>query len=195
MGQQTRPLDVAAVAGELKLKIFAVTFAFLVLTLSACVSSAEEDGSAGPQGDKLRQLGQRLVRRNFLRFGKRSGSPPATEDESQLRQQLQQAGPGEQYELMLMSGKHPHKSKTRSFLRFGKRAENFLRFGKANSMMQYAGKPPQPMLAEPAAYVGAAGGDWEQKLLAMLSRLDREEDDEEGQQQYAKKSNDFLRFG
>ena len=41
-------------------------------------------------------------------------------------------GEGEQYEASVMSGQHPHKSNTRSFLRFGKRADNFLRFGKSS---------------------------------------------------------------
>ena len=131
--------------------------------------------SAGAdQQDRLQELGQRLVRRNFLRFGKRSNiSPDATfpmkKDEPPAAQQ--QAGPGEQYELMLMAGKHPHKSSTRSFLRFGKRADNFLRFGKS--------------LEQP--------GDWEQRLVALLNRLDK--DDDEDIRNYAKKSNDFLRFG
>ena len=93
-------------------------------------------------------LGQRLVRRNFLRFGKRSGpaSPaagpgpmmimhpgwPQVKRAQVKRKASGEQGEGEQYEASVMSGQHPHKSNTRSFLRFGKRADNFLRFGKSS---------------------------------------------------------------
>ena len=49
----------------------------------------------------------------------RSGSPPAASGD---------VGEGEQFEASVMSGQHPHKSNTRSFLRFGKRAADYLRF-------------------------------------------------------------------
>ena len=42
-----------------------------------------------------------------------------------------ESGEGEKYEASVMNGQHPHKSNTRSFLRFGKRRDNFLRFGRS----------------------------------------------------------------
>merc|ERR1712083_991940 len=83
-----------------------------------------EYGSADSDDKEQYVLPQRLVRREFLCFGKRS-DPPA-EDEGQ-------EGMDEIYnesDMNLNDEEGVHEANPRSFLRFGKRSENYLRFGK-----------------------------------------------------------------
>ncbi len=85
-------------------------------------------------------LPQRLVRRNFLRFGKRADSGTSAENAAHT------SGEDEVFESTVMASPM-HKSSPRSFLRFGRssgksgnsyrngylksrRSDNFLRFGK-----------------------------------------------------------------
>jgi len=110
--------------------------------------------------DNGMSFNQRLVRRNFLRFGKRSGSPPAASGD---------VGEGEQFEASVMSGQHPHKSNTRSFLRFGKRAADYLRFGKRSADYLRFGKRAADYLR-----FGKRGADY---------------------LRFGKKADNFLRFG
>lgn len=205
-----------------------------LILLLALVDLAAGAATAAADGQGMQGLGQRLVRRNFLRFGKRSGSGPASPAAgpgpmlimpsdplasrhlSAVSKRKADEGEGEQYEASVMSGQHPHKSNTRSFLRFGKRADNFLRFGKSSmheaapdyQYQLYYG-PDWPAVAEQGS------ADWESRLLSMLSRLNQGDDDQdeaEGpdhQENYKlrhqqeqlfnqiaeKKANDFLRFG
>ena len=102
----------------------------LIAITSLCECTTEQDQLATQQ-DRLNVLGQRLVRRNFLRFGKRSGGGAILHDDDEnyyfpdtklnkREDAPPPTGPGELYEAMLM-GKQPHSTSARSFLRFGKR--------------------------------------------------------------------------
>jgi len=201
----------------------------LILVLALVVLAAGA-ANATADAEAMQGLGQRLVRRNFLRFGKRSGpamnpvimmSGPVAEppQPTPVKRKAADEGEGEQYETSVMSGQHPHKSNTRSFLRFGKRADNFLRFGKS-SMHETSPDDQQYQIYYGPAW-GAAGtgeqgsGDWESRLLRMLSRLNQGDGDDNAdgpdyqtenyklrhQQEQLfnqiaeKKANDFLRFG
>lgn len=189
-----------------KSTLLAVLFVFLAIT-SLCECTTEQDQPATQQ-KKLNALGNRLVRRNFLRFGKRSGPGGISQGDddgyysfgnTKLRKREDPAptGPGELYEAMLM-GKQPHSTSARSFLRFGKRdlyptqsmmagvaskrrADNFLRFGKSIDDDHRA----EELL-----------GRWKKFLLVMLAKVAEEEDELlHNRQVLDKKSSDFLRFG
>lgn len=100
-----------------KKRVMRLSKALVILAalLASClVSRAEADND-----DSDPSLPLRLVRRNFLRFGKRSHFG---DDEPS------HSGSGEIFEQMSMVNS-AHKSSPRSFLRFG-RSDNFLRFGK-----------------------------------------------------------------
>ena len=184
---------------------FVVFLAVLLAISSLCECTTEEDQPATQQ-KQFNALGQRLVRRNFLRFGKRSGPSPVIRDDddegiyfggdkiNKRGESPAPTGPGELYEAMLM-GKQPHSTSARSFLRFGKRApfptqsmgaekrraDNFLRFGKS------VGEDPT---------VEDLLGRWKKFLLIMLAKVAEEEDALlHNRQAIEKKAGDFLRFG
>jgi len=99
---------------------------FLALIVANLLVNGEPFYSNGKQSAYPFFMPQRLVRRNFLRFGKRSAAP----DES-LAPGEESAGMEEHFSGVSPSNAGVHKSFTRSFLRFGKRrSDNFLRFGK-----------------------------------------------------------------
>jgi len=187
-------------------KLVVALVVFLAIT-SLCECTSEKDQPATQQ-KKLNVYGQRLVRRNFLRFGKRSGPDALTRDDDDdeddysfgnyklmKRQDPAPTGPGEQYTAMLMSKNKPHSTSARSFLRFGRsglsptqsmsaskrRADNFLRFGK---------RIPDDHREEQLL------GRYKKFLLLMLAKVAEEEDELLRQRQVMdKKSSDFLRFG
>ena len=188
---------------ESKLLVALVVF---IATLSLCECASENDQLATQQ-KQLNPFQQHLVRRSFLRFGKRSdpnllgSNDDDNEDYYSLgnyklikRDDPAPTGPGERYEAMLM-GKQPHSTSARSFLRFGRsglaptqsmsamkrRADNFLRFGK---------RIPDDHREEQML------GRWKKFLLVMLAKVAEEEDELlHDRQVMDKKSSDFLRFG
>ena len=108
---------------------------------------------------------ERLIRSNFLRFGKRDDAAANTVNTDN--------GMDEVTDNMTISNK-VHKSSPRSFLRFGKRrSDNFLRFGKRGNNDEEEGEE------EPCSPLGH---------FFMICRLDV------GGSRY-KKARDFLRFG
>ena len=185
---------------------FVVVLLVLLAISSLCECTTEEDQPATQQ-KQFNALGQRLVRRNFLRFGKRSGTGPIIRDGdddegiyfggdkiNKRGDSPAPTGPGELYEAMLM-GKQPHSTSARSFLRFGKRvpfptqsmgaekrrADNFLRFGKS--------------IGEDHT-VEDLLGRWKKFLLIMLAKVAEEEDALLHNGRFIeKKASDFLRFG
>ena len=189
-----------------KSKLIFALIVFLALS-SLCECTSEKDQLATQQ-KQLNPFQQHLVRRSFLRFGKRSGpdlsssNDDGDEDYYSLgNYKLMKrgddpapTGPGERYEAMLM-GKQPHSTSARSFLRFGRsgisptqsidsskrRADNFLRFGK---------RIPNDLREEQML------GRWKQFLLVMLAKVAEEEEELlHNRQVMEKKSSDFLRFG
>lgn len=179
-----------------------------ILSAAAGVSGGETDVLAeggdevarfANQASDLRSMvhNPALVRRNFLRFGKRSTSLTDEEKDQEMRE----------IEILSKFGKHPtggenlnpeigllepsrdHSIKTRSFLRFGKRAPlfglpgvksyykrkaDFLRFGKRSGGDLQMFRDPLDL------------GD----INSLLENVHHSED-----QVRAKKANDFLRFG
>jgi hypothetical protein len=91
---------------------------FLLLILPSTLATDDFDpGTAGnSESQDTDGTEPRLVRRNFLRFGKRS-DPEA----GAWMKRESENGPGEIYESTVV-GLHPHRSSPRSFLRFGKRS-------------------------------------------------------------------------
>merc|ERR1712021_66904 len=90
-------------------------------------------GEASTGNGNTFALPQRLVRREFLRFGKRSGE----QEEETLGMEsepnfegLPEVGMSEIYDGNSLQDDIAHEAKQRSFLRFGKRSENYIRFGK-----------------------------------------------------------------
>lgn len=188
-----------------KSKIVVALFVFLAIS-TVCECTSEKDQLATQQ-KQLNPFQQHLVRRSFLRFGKRSGPDlsSSNDDEDEDYYSLGNynlmkraddpapTGPGERYEAMLM-GKQPHSTSARSFLRFGRsglsptqsygskrRADNFLRFGK---------RIPDELREEQML------GRWKKFLLVMLAKVAEEEDELlHSRQVMDKKSSDFLRFG
>lgn len=184
-------------------KILVALVAFLAIS-SVSEATSEKDQLATQQ-KQLNPFQQHLVRRSFLRFGKRSGLDTSfdynDEDYNNLgnyklikREDPSPTGPGEQYAAMIM-GKQPHSTSARSFLRFGRsglaptqsvdaskrRADNFLRFGK---------RIPDDHREEQML------GRWKKFLLVMLAKVAEEEDALlHDRQVMDKKSSDFLRFG
>jgi len=180
---------------------------FLAIS-SLCECTSEKDQLATQQ-KQLNPFQQHLVRRSFLRFGKRSNpalSNANDDDDDDYYSLLlphkpmkraddpAPTGPGEQYAAMLM-GKQPHSTSARSFLRFGRsglsptqsmasskrRADNFLRFGK---------RVPDDHREEQML------GRWKKFLLVMLAKVAEEEEELlHSRQVMDKKSSDFLRFG
>merc|ERR1712183_18062 len=77
-------------------------------------------------------LPQRLVRREFLRFGKRSGELQdetlGIENEPNIEGLSE--GMSEIYDGNSLQDDIVHEAKQRSFLWFGKRSEDYMRFGK-----------------------------------------------------------------
>lgn len=188
-----------------KSKLMLALFVLLAIT-SLCECTTEQDQTATQEQKQFNALGQRLVRRNFLRFGKRSHGPviQGLDDDDEdyylgnkkmdKRGDPAPTGPGELYEAMLM-GKQPHSTSARSFLRFGKRglyptqsmaaskrrADNFLRFGKS---------------VDDENRVEDLIGQWKKFLLIQLAKAQDEEDALlHNRQVLDKKSSDFLRFG
>jgi len=183
-------------------KLLVALVVFLAIS-SVCEGTSEKDQLATQQ-KQLNPFQQHLVRRSFLRFGKRSGSDSSFDDDDDYvnlanyklmkREDPAPTGPGEQYAAMIM-GKQPHSTSARSFLRFGRsglaptqsldaskrRADNFLRFGK---------RVPDDHREEQLL------GRWKKFLLVMLAKVAEEEDALLNQRQVMdKKSSDFLRFG
>jgi len=176
---------------------------FVALAIFALGEGTTEKDQLATQDQNINVLGQRLVRRNFLRFGKRSGSDLTSsgDDDDDYNYDVMKregptpTGPGERYEAILM-GKQPHSASARSFLRFGRsgllqptqsgasskrRADNFLRFGKRIPAEQ----KEEQLLAR-----------WKKFLLVMLAKVAEEEDALlQNRQVMDKKSSDFLRFG
>jgi hypothetical protein len=161
-----------------------------LVVVFACSSNTPYGGglasaaSIEDQSDVPYLLPQRLVRRNFLRFGKRSAASVPS-DEEDLK-----SGLGEVFEHMSMANQ-AHKSSPRSFLRFGrsssskspKRSDNFLRFGKRSS-------EDDVMMMEQPEFENCQ--EIGQSLLYLLCKIK----DESPQQSRDKKANtDFLRFG
>merc|ERR1711997_416684 len=106
--------------------------AFVVVVATTSSVYGEPNG-----GNSEYLLPQRLVRRGFLRFGKRShleNSLPAEVNEA-IADQENTKGMNEIYDdsnLIDSDDEGIHVASPRSFLRFGKRSENYLRFGKRN---------------------------------------------------------------
>jgi len=184
-------------------KLLVALVAFLAIS-AVCEGTSEKDQLATQQ-KQLNPFQQHLVRRSFLRFGKRSGADTSFDDSDEdyvnlgnynliKREDPSPTGPGEQYAAMIM-GKQPHSTSARSFLRFGRsglaptqsmdaskrRADNFLRFGK---------RIPEDHREEQLL------GRWKKFLLVMLAKVAEEEDALlHDRQVMDKKSSDFLRFG
>lgn len=91
---------------------------FLLLVLPSTLASDDFDPATAGHSESQDSDGPepRLVRRNFLRFGKRSDPEPGP-----WMKRESENGPGEIYESTVV-GLHPHRSSPRSFLRFGKRS-------------------------------------------------------------------------
>ena len=91
---------------------------FLLLIVPSSLASDDFDpATAGnSEAQDPENPEPRLVRRNFLRFGKRSDP----ESGASMKRESDN-GPGEIYESTIL-GLHPHRSSPRSFLRFGKRS-------------------------------------------------------------------------
>jgi len=91
-----------------------------------------QGGEASTGNGNTFVLPQRLVRREFLRFGKRSGELQdetlGIENEPNIEGLSE--GMSEIYDGNSLQDDIVHEAKQRSFLRFGKRSENYLRFGK-----------------------------------------------------------------
>jgi hypothetical protein len=73
----------------------------LLLVLPSCLAADDDGGNAESQDSTE----PRLVRRNFLRFGKRSD--PSTDNVSWMKRESEN-GPGEIFESTLV-GVHPHR--------------------------------------------------------------------------------------
>lgn len=197
-----------------KSKLVAVLCVFLAIA-AVCECTTEQDQPATQQ-KQFNALGQRLVRRNFLRFGKRSGSGGPSEGDDDFdgywntatfgNNKLEKrsdkpapTGPGELYEAMLM-GKQPHSTSARSFLRFGKRG-----LYPTQSMMTGPGVPSKRRADNFLRFGKSIDDDhkaeemlgrWKKFLLVMLAKVAEEEDDMlHNRQVLDKKSSDFLRFG
>ena len=102
-------------------RILPVAFiGFLVLALPSSLAAADDFDPNTAVGNSeqqdLENPEPRLVRRNFLRFGKRSDPESGT-----WMKRESENGPGELFESTIV-GLHPHRSSPRSFLRFGKRS-------------------------------------------------------------------------
>lgn len=93
------------------LAVVGLLFILLPNTLEAFEADAETQEATSP----------RLVRRNFLRFGKRSVSNDDHDHGLSWGKRESDNGPGEVFEQTVV-GVHPHRSAPRSFLRFGKRS-------------------------------------------------------------------------
>jgi len=94
---------------------------FLLLALPSSLATDDfEPGNGNAEAQDSDSTEPRLVRRNFLRFGKRSDPDQVT-----WMKRESENGPGEIYENTMV-GIHPHRSSPRSFLRFGKRSPSFL---------------------------------------------------------------------
>lgn len=187
-----------------KSKLLVALVVFFALS-ALCECTSEKDQLATQQ-KQLNPFQQHLVRRSFLRFGKRSGPDLSSSNDEEDYYSLGNyklmkrgdapapTGPGERMEAMIM-GKQPHSTSARSFLRFGRsglsptqaidstkrRADNFLRFGK---------RVPEDLREEQML------GRWKQFLLVMLAKVAEEEEELlHNRQVMEKKSSDFLRFG
>jgi len=106
--------------------------AFLAVVVATTLVHGEADDGSGNSF----VLPQRLVRREFLRFGKRSGLDGSlNENDGSIEGQ---EGMSEIYDGNSINDQEGiHEAKQRSFLRFGKRSENYLRFGKRPFDDQY----------------------------------------------------------
>ena len=191
---------------------FVAAFFVLLAIASLGECSTENDQPATQKQKQFNALGQRLVRRNFLRFGKRSSPGDAIQDaadnaegyfdDTTLSKRNNPAptgpgGPGELYEAMLM-GKQPHSTSARSFLRFGKRnlyptqsmTADVPSKRRADNFLRFGKSIQDDHRAEQLL------GRWKNFLLVMLDKVVEEEDDLLHKRQLMdKKSSDFLRFG
>lgn len=104
---------------------------FLAMVVASTAGVVQGGEASTGNGNKL-VLPQRLVRREFLRFGKRSGEleEEALGIENEPNIQGLSEGMSEIYDGNSLQDDIVHEAKQRSFLRFGKRSENYLRFGK-----------------------------------------------------------------
>jgi len=111
--------------------VYAALNLFLALVVGTTLVHGEY-GSANSDDKDQYVLPQRLVRREFLRFGKRSGE----QEEETLGMESEPnfeglpEGMSEIYDGNSLQDDIVHEAKQRSFLRFGKRSENYIRFGK-----------------------------------------------------------------
>merc|ERR1712156_8171 len=115
-------------------RLFSTLNLFLAVVVVATSSVHGEPNG----GNSEYLLPQRLVRRGFLRFGKRSdleNSLPEVNNQAIIDQENTK-GMNEIYDesnLIDSDEEGIHVASPRSFLRFGKRSENYLRFGKRNN--------------------------------------------------------------
>lgn len=188
-----------------------VGLAVFLAIASLCECTSENDQPATQQ-KQLNVYGQRLVRRNFLRFGKRSGTDAVlnSDDEDDdadyddvfgnyklmKREDPAPTGPGEQYAAMLMGKGKPHSTSARSFLRFGRSGglsptqSMAASKRRADNFLRFGKRIPDDHREEQLL------GRWKKFLLVMLAKVAEEEDELLHQKQAIyKKSSDFLRFG